>query len=166
MYYIKIFLLYSLIGFVYESTLFKIKHSNKYSGIFYGPITAVYGIGVLVIEILNKYFFKRIKTNKYLKYIIEYIILVVVLTLIEYIGGNVLKIVFDIDMWNYTKQDMHIGKYICIEYALLWGIAGMIYLYIFKKYTDKILEIFSRKTTITCFIIFIFDMLLVLFTKL
>lgn len=166
MYYIKIFLLYSLIGFVYESTLFKIKHSSKYSGIFYGPITAVYGIGVLAIEILNKYFFKRIKTNKYLKYIIEYIILVVVLTLIEYIGGNVLKIVFDIDMWNYTKQDMHIGKYICIEYALLCGIAGMIYLYIFKKYTDKILEIFSRKTTITCFIIFIFDMLLVLFTKL
>ena len=166
MYYIKIFLLYSLIGFVYESTLFKIKHSSKYSGIFYGPITAVYGIGVLVIEILNKYFFKRIKTNKYLKYVIEYIVLVVVLTLIEYIGGNVLKIVFDIDMWNYTKQDMHIGKYICIEYALLWGIAGMIYLYIFKKYTDKILEIFSRKTTITCFIIFIFDMLLVLFTKL
>lgn len=166
MYYIKIFLLYSLIGFVYESTLFKIKHSSKYSGIFYGPITAVYGIGVLAIEILNKYFFKRIKTNKYLKYVIEYIVLVVVLTLIEYIGGNVLKIVFDIDMWNYTKQDMHIGKYICIEYALLWGIAGMIYLYIFKKYTDKILEIFSRKTTITCFIIFIFDMLLVLFTKL
>lgn len=165
MYYIKIFLLYSLIGFVYESTLFKIKHSNKYSGIFYGPITAVYGIGVLAIEILNKYFFKKIKTNKYLKYIIEYIVLVVVLTLIEYIGGNVLKIVFDIDMWNYTKQDMNIGKYICIEYALLWGIAGMIYLYIFKKYTDKILEIFSRKTTITCFIIFIFDMLLVLFTK-
>ena len=139
MYYIKIFLLYSLIGFVYESTLFKIKHSSKYSGIFYGPITAVYGIGVLAIEILNKYFFKRIKTNKYLKYVIEYIVLVVVLTLIEYIGGNVLKIVFDIDMWNYTKQDMHIGKYICIEYALLWGIAGMIYLYIFKKYTDKIL---------------------------
>ena len=64
MYYIKIFLLYSLIGFVYESTLFKIKHSGKYSGIFYGPITAVYGIGVLAIEILNKYFFKRIKTNK------------------------------------------------------------------------------------------------------
>lgn len=165
MYYIKIFLLYSLIGFVYESTLFKIKHSSKYSGIFYGPITAVYGIGVLAIEILNKYFFKKIKTNKYLKYIIEYIVLVVVLTLTEYIGGNVLKIVFDIDMWNYTKQDMNIGKYICIEYALLWGIAGMIYLYIFKKYTDKILEIFSRKTTITCFIIFIFDILLVLFTK-
>ena len=83
MYYIKIFLLYSLIGFVYESTLFKIKHSSKYSGIFYGPITAVYGIGVLAIEILNKYFFKRIKTNKYLKYVIEYIVLVVVLTLIE-----------------------------------------------------------------------------------
>ncbi len=165
MYYIKIFLLYSLIGFVYESTLFKIKHSSKYSGIFYGPITAVYGIGVLAIEILNKYFFKKIKTNKYLKYIIEYIVLVVVLTLIEYIGGNVLKIVFGIDMWNYTKQDMNIGKYICIEYALLWGIAGMIYLHIFKKYTDKILEIFSRKTTITCFIIFIFDILLVLFTK-
>ena len=51
MYYLKIFLLYSLIGFIYESTLYKITKMNKHSGIFYGPITAVYGVGIVSIEI-------------------------------------------------------------------------------------------------------------------
>ena len=57
MYYLKIFLLYSLLGFIMESTLFKIKLSKKHSGIFYGPMTAVYGVGIISIELLNKYFF-------------------------------------------------------------------------------------------------------------
>ena len=51
MYYIKVFLLYSLLGFIMESTLYKVKSVNKHSGIFYGPMTAVYGIGILSIEL-------------------------------------------------------------------------------------------------------------------
>ena len=61
MYYIKTFLLYSLLGFIMESTLYKIKLVNKHSGIFYGPVTAVYGVGIISIVLLNKYFFKKIK---------------------------------------------------------------------------------------------------------
>ena len=49
MYYLKIFLIYSLLGFVMESTLFKIVQSRKHSGIFYGPMTAVYGVGIISI---------------------------------------------------------------------------------------------------------------------
>ena len=74
MYYPKVFLIYSLIGFIYESTLYKIVKINKHSGIFYGPVTAVYGVGIVSIELLNNYAFKRIKTNKLLKIFIEYII--------------------------------------------------------------------------------------------
>ena len=57
MYYIKNFLLYSLSGFIMESTLFKIVSCPKKSGIFYGPMTAVYGVGIIAILLLNKYFF-------------------------------------------------------------------------------------------------------------
>ena len=49
MYYIKIFLLYSLLGFIMESTLYKVKTINKHSGIFTGPMTAVYGVGIVSI---------------------------------------------------------------------------------------------------------------------
>ena len=67
MYYIKIFLLYSLLGFIMESTLYKVKTINKHSGIFTGPMTAVYGVGIVSIELINKYFFKKIKCHKMAK---------------------------------------------------------------------------------------------------
>ena len=60
MYYTKNFLLYSLLGFVMESTLFKVTDVSKHSGIFYGPMTAVYGVGIVAILLLNKHLFKKI----------------------------------------------------------------------------------------------------------
>ena len=61
MYYIKLFFLYSLLGFVMESTLYKIVSSSRHSSIFYGPVTTVYGFGIIAIELLNKYLFIKIK---------------------------------------------------------------------------------------------------------
>ena len=166
MYYSKVFLLYSLLGFVVESTLFKIVKVNKHSGIFYGPMTAVYGVGIVSIELLNTYFFKKIKTNKIIKIIIEFIILTITLTLIEFLGGNILNILFDIDMWDYSKNFMHFGKYICLQNSLIWGVLGVTYIHIFKKFTDKIIKKITRKETYFFLIIFIIDTLLVLITKL
>ena len=166
MYYIKIFLLYSLLGFVMESTLFKIKLSRKHSGIFYGPMTAVYGVGIISIELLNKYFFKKIKCNKLLKLIIEFLILTIVLSLIEYLGGNILNYLFDIDMWDYSNIKPNFGKYICLQNSIIWGILGTVYIHVFKQFTDKILNQITLKETYLFLGIFIIDTILVLVTKL
>lgn len=166
MYYINIFILYSLLGFIMESTLYKIKLVNKYSGIFYGPITAVYGVGIIAIELLNKYFFKKIKCHKILKLIIEFITLFFVLSLIEYLGGNILNILFDIDMWDYSQIKPNLGKYICLQNSLIWGILGITYIYIFKPFTDKLIKQITKKETYFFIFLFIIDTLLVLITKL
>ena len=166
MYYIKIFLLYSLFGFIMESTLYKVKTVNKHSGIFYGPMTAVYGVGIVSIELLNKYFFKKIKCNKILKLLIEFITLTIVLTLIEYLGGNILNYLFDIDMWDYSKIEPHFGKYICLQNALIWGVLGTIYIHVFKPFTDKLLNQITNRETYFFLTIFILDTIMTLITKL
>ena len=104
LYYINYFLLFSFLGFNLESEVFKLNNSNIHSGIFYGPITEVYGFGVIHLLLVKKYFLDKLKCNKYLKVIFTFITSFVVLTLTEYIGGNVLHWLFDIDMWNYTKK--------------------------------------------------------------
>jgi len=149
-----------------ESTLFKITGSVKDSGIFYGPMTAVYGVGIIAILLLNKYFFKKIKCNKIIKYLIEFIVLTLVLTLIEFIGGNVLNYLFDIDMWNYTKKPYNFGKYVCLELALTWGVMGILFIHIFKPFTDKILSKVTDKEVYLFLSIFLVDLSLVLVTKL
>ena len=166
MYYIKNFLLYSLSGFIIESTLFKIVNCTKKSGIFYGPMTAVYGVGIIAILLLNKYFFKKIKCNKYFKYLIEFITLTIILSLIEYIGGNTLHKLFNIDMWNYSKKFLNIGKYICLINSLIWGLLGVLFIHILKPFTDKIINIITTKETIIASVLFITDLLAVLILKL
>ena len=166
MYYIKTFLLYSLLGFIMESTLFKVRLVNKHSGIFYGPITAVYGVGILSIVLLNKYFFKKIKCNKILKLLIEFITLTIILSIIEYLGGNILNYLFDIDMWDYSKIKPNFGKYICLQNSIIWGILGTVYIHIFKPFTDKILNQITNKETYLFLTLFIIDTILVLITKL
>ena len=165
MYYIKNFLLYSLIGFIMESTLFKYMAINKHSGIFYGPITAVYGVGILSIILINKYFFTKIKNHKVLKYIIEFIILAIVLSIIEYLGGNILNYLFNIDMWDYSNNHPHLGKYICLQNSLIWGFLGTLYIHIFKKFTDKIIKTITNKETLIFSILFILDTIITLITK-
>ena len=165
MYYIKNFLMYSLFGFIMESTLFKVNGVNKHSGIFYGPMTAVYGVGIVSIVLFNKYLFTRIKCNKMLKLLIEFIILTITLSLIEYLGGNILNYLFDIDMWNYSHIEPHFGKYICLRNSLIWGILGTVYIHIFKPFTDKLINQITNKETYLFSILFVIDTIITLTTK-
>ncbi len=165
MYYIKIFLTYSLLGFIMESTLYKIVSSKRHSGIFYGPMTIVYGVGILSIELLNKYFFNKIKSKKIIKILIEFISLTIILSLIESITGNITNLLFNIDMWNYSNEFMHLGKYVCLKNSLIWGLLGVMYLHIFKKFTDKIINQINSKETYLFLTIFIIDTFLILITK-
>ena len=165
MYYLKTILLYSLFGFCMESTVYKISLSKRHSGICYGPFTYVYGFGVLSLTLLKKYFLDKLHLNKYLKFLITFLLCTITLTLIEWLGGNILNLIFDIDMWNYTKKTYNFGKYICLEYALIWGIFGTLYIYYLKNFIDKIIKIIPNKFTIAILIINILDIILVLINK-
>ena len=67
MYYLNSFLLYGLLGFIMESTLFKISEPSRVSGVLYGPITLVYGLGGIALTLADKYILSKIKCNKVLE---------------------------------------------------------------------------------------------------
>ena len=165
MYYIKNFLLYSLLGFVMESTLYKIINSKRHSGIFYGPITIVYGIGIIALILIDKYLLSKIKCNKYIKLLIEFISFTIILSLIELLCGNITYLIFKIDMWNYIDEPYHIGKYVCLQNSLIWGLLGVLYIHIFKPFTDKIVNQISKRQTYIFILIFIIDLSLVMINK-
>ena len=165
MYYLKSLLLYSLFGFCLESTVYKISLSKRHSGICYGPFTYVYGFGVLSLILLKKYCLDNLKVNKYLKVAITFILCAITLTLIEWIGGNILNFVFDIDMWDYTKKTYNFGKYICLELALVWGLFGTLYVYYIKNFIDKIIELIPNNFALAVMIINFLDIILVFINK-
>ena len=165
MYYLKSLLLYSLFGFCLESTVYKISLSKRHSGICYGPFTYVYGFGVLALILLKKYCLDKLKVNKYFKVILTFILCTIILTFIEWLGGNILNLVFDIDMWNYTEKTYNFGKYICLELAFIWGLFGTLYIYYIKNFIDKIIDIIPDNFALAVMIINILDIILVLINK-
>lgn len=167
MIYINYLFIYSLIGFIIESTWFKILKSKAHSGIFYGPYTFVYGFGVLSSILLYEWLEKYLKEkNKYLKLLIYFIIFTILLTLIEYIGGHILKLVFDIDMWNYTSHKFHFGKYICLELAFIWGLLGTFNIYFLYPKIKKIIDKIPSLYTYLVLFIFLIDFIMTIYHRL
>ena len=55
MFYVNIFFVFSVIGFLFESILNFVSNDFFNSGILYGPWTFIYGIGALIIVFLNRF---------------------------------------------------------------------------------------------------------------
>lgn len=164
-YYINSFFLYSIIGFLIESTIYKIFSIDNYSGFLSGPITPIYGIGALIILLVNKYIIDKIKCNRILKVIICFIIFAIILSIVELIGGILLKEILNIELWNYTNKKYNIGKYACLELALVWGVFGILFTTFVKKFMDRFINKIPKKATYFMLLIFIIDIIYSLVIK-
>ncbi len=147
-----------------ESTLYK-NTTLKASGVLYGPVTLVYGLGGLTLILINKYILGKIKTHKIIKVIISFFIYAIALTLVELICGYLCNIIFGIDMWNYTDKRYNIGKYICLELVPIWGLLGVLITYIAKPFLDKVVKLIPKDATYFFYFILIIDLLITLITK-
>ncbi len=165
MYYINSFFIYSVIGFLMESALYKIFSIDNYSGFLSGPITPVYGIGVLIILITNKYIIEKIKTNRFLKIIISFFVFAILLSLIELLGGVLLKELLNVELWNYSNKKYNIGKYMCLELALVWGVFSLLFIYFIKPFMDRFIKKIPKKATYVFIIAFAIDIIYSLIFK-
>ena len=164
MYYINSFFLYSLLGFIIESTLFK-NTILKPSGVLVGPITLVYGVGGLSLLLINKYILNKIHTNKIIKLIISFILYTIAFTIVEYLCGHLCHLIFGVNMWNYTSKKHNIGKYTCLEYMPIWGLYGLIITYILKPFLDKIIKQIPKEVTYLFIILLSLDLIITILTK-
>lgn len=165
MYYLNNFLFFSILGHIFESILFLILDNNGYSGIFFGPWTPVYGLGIIIIIIINK-LIDKFNLNLTLKILLSFFVYAIFLSLIEYIGGISIEIFFKKIFWNYSNHKFNLGYYVSLEMALLWGLVSCIYLFVFKKFIDIFIKKIPVFISIPVFIIFISDFVVTLITKL
>lgn len=47
-------------------------------------------------------------------------------SLLELIGGFLLKKLFRMSWWDYSNQPLNVGGYICLKFSLAWGVVGVI----------------------------------------
>lgn len=156
MYYLNIFFVYSILGFIYEILLAIILGNNISSGILYGPWTMIYGFGSLIILLYSKMLFRKLKLKKIIEIILFFISVTILLTILEFIGGKTIEILFNEVLWDYSKLKYSFGKYIALEVSLVWGIMSLLLIYVIhpklKKYIKKIPK-YVTKTILTIFCI-------------
>lgn len=162
MYYINCFFIYSFIGFIFEKFIGLIISNSFDSGILYGPITPIYGFGVIIILIISKYLFYHLHMNRWIETIITFLSLIFILTFLELLGGLLIENLFNISTWDYSNLMFNIGKYISLEISIIWGFLALLIIYLIHPKLDKFIIKIPRFVTIIMLIIFIIDLILTL----
>jgi uncharacterized membrane protein len=146
MYYINYYFIGSLIGYIIETILKTFFIKNMNNGILYGPWIPVYGFGIVLSIIITNYIF-NLKISKFKKIFISFIILVIFTTLIEEVGGLLIKFVFKKNFWSYKKLLFNIGPYISIEMSLLWGVLSILFILFIKPGYDLFIKKIPKEIT-------------------
>lgn len=160
MYYLNYFFLYSIFGYLFETIFLFLKQSSGESGYLFGPWTPVYGLGIILIILISNFVFKNIKKNKFIQSIIIFLWVSTALTIIEWLGGITIEYLFDFTFWDYSNFPLSMGKYVAIEISFIWGTLSLLFIYLLKKPSDKLVKKIPKWVTYTLVILFIIDNIL------
>lgn len=147
--YVIYFLLYSIIGWIYEVFLevvvYKWGFSNR--GFLTGPYCVIHGFASLIFIItlygLKK---KKIKIGKiFVTPIVIFLGIVFISTLIELIGSYIMEAITGSWMWDYTRFALNFQGRIALNPSVRFGIGGMIFLYVFQPIFEKFTNKMSTK---------------------
>ena len=165
MYYFNCFFVYSIFGYFFEMLLTKIIGTTPKSGILYGPITPVYGVGAVIILLVSKWIFKNINTSKLLQTTIIILIVMILLTLIEWIAGEIIERTMNEVFWNYSSLKYNIGKYIALEVTLVWGLMSLILIYIINPFLDNFIKKIPTPLTLLLILFLVLDIIITFIIK-
>lgn len=133
------------------------KGSNGESGYLYGPWTPVYGIGIILIIVISNFVFKNINKNKIIQSILIFLWVSIALTIIEWLGGITIESLFNVTFWDYSNLPLSMGKYVAIEISLIWGTLALIFIYLLKKPSDKLVKKLPKWLPYVLILLFVVD---------
>ena len=137
-----LFIIYSFLGYLVEVANISLndKRLNFSRGFLIGPVIPVFGITTLLIIIL---------LNKYSDEIVTLFILSTVLCcILEYVTSYIMEKMFNLRWWDYSDKKYNINGRICLDFAIYFGIGGVIALKILQPFFLNLLTSINEKTII------------------
>ena len=111
-----IFIIYAFIGWCTEVSYAALDRGifvNR--GFLNGPYCPIYGCGVvIVVAVLTP-----LKDNLLILFIGSFLLT----SILEYITGYLLEIVFHNQWWDYSDKPFNIHGYVCLKFSIYWGLA-------------------------------------------
>lgn len=157
MYYINIFFIFSICGFLIENIWNYFFEDETGSGILIGPWTPIYGFSSIIIIIIFNLIYKYIHLPGFIICYLFALIMMIILTIIEYLGGIFIEHYFHKTFWDYSKFTFSYGKYICLEMSLIWAFSSVILAYVIEPLIHQYINNIPTYITIFYLILFIID---------
>ena len=172
--YFFYFLLYSLIGWIYEVVLEVFIYKWGYSdrGVLTGPYLPIYGIGALLFIIL---FYRLIKGKDLKKKLIMipvvFIGCMLAATLLELVASYLLEWTTGVWPWQtYEDYAINFEARIALSPSIRFGLGGLLFLYVlqplFERLVGAITKRIKRPLFILLGVIFLVDVIHFLWTLL
>lgn len=158
-YYLNTFFIYSMFGFLVETFLKTFFFKGMNNGIMYGPWIPVYGLGCCLIIFIMRFVFNRIKVNRLSKIFLLFLISMIILSVLELLGGILVESISGEVFWDYSDLKFNFGHYIALEISLIWGIMSLVIIYIIKPIIDKLIKKIPSFLTYLVLIIFLVDLI-------
>ena len=133
------FVLYSIIGWVYESCLVSIqKHSLVNRGFLKGPVIPIYGFGAMFVYVVLWDY----RDNLLLVFLGG----VLLATTLEYITSFVMEIIFHTRWWDYSTHPFNLKGRISLFVSLFWGLLAILMVRFFQPGINYIIALIPRST--------------------
>lgn len=125
------FVIGTLIGWMLEATFKTLINDDKESpGILKGPFLILYGVGLVFLAVILSNYASNI--------ILLFILSAFFLSTFEYITAVLLKKIYDIKLWDYSQMPFKINDKLCLEFTMLWGLLGVVFIKYILPFLDNI----------------------------
>ena len=136
--YVCLFIIYSFMGWVYETIFCTIKDGKwENRGFLYGPVCPIYGTGAIAISVIMKL---TLESQIELIWWQIFLISVVGSAVLEYVTSWALEKLFHAIWWDYSNLPLNLHGRISLFTSLGFGLGGLLIVYIIAPYTVNCVE--------------------------
>ena len=132
--YIMLFFIYSLAGWLIEmipATIREKKFVDR--GFLVGPYCPIYGCGVILITLLLQKYANDV--------VVTFFLSVIICGTLEYLTSYIMEKIFKARWWDYSNNKFNINGRICLETLVPFGIGGVLVLFVFNPFLEKIINL-------------------------
>lgn len=131
------FFLYSIIGWIYESTLVSVRKGSFVNrGFLNGPVIPIYGVGATLIYIS----FWQVRGV----YPVIFFGGMILASVLEYFTSWIMEVLFHARWWDYSSRRLNIQGRICLLSASVWGVMSLLVIEIFQPRVVRLFDIIPR----------------------
>lgn len=141
--FVIFFFAFCFIGWIYELIWYLAAGEGLVNrGFLYGPYLPIYGVGVLALYFCLR---KLIKKETLLSILLVFLAVMVIVSVIEFIGHVILEKCFNLELWNYTDQPLNLQGRISLPNSTCLSTGALILLYYVWPFLEKIVGKLKEK---------------------